>query len=381
MAATTTNPLHNTHSPSDPAISQTTITIAGILCTIHGLSELLPTTSSVACLWLLHPRLQKRETMSPIAAQAIHTWNNHHRPSSNPHQGLIAVSFDQRNHGSRLVDALHNEAWRSGNPRHAPDMYSCYHGTAMDCSHLISHLESYIFHTPKVTITQHLCLGISLGGHATWHALLSDPRITAGVVGIGCPDYTRLMTDRARLSKRESYTSSSPPGAKFLGSEDFPPALLDAIALSDPAGLLLPACFSPLEPGKLSPEPDKQKLERMRELVRERLGGKRILNLSGKVDRLVPYAAGEPFLKVFKKMVEDDPGLGIEFQDVLFEGVGHQFPKEMADAAVRWLCEVLERGGGGAYFICVCMYPTEYVPNLPIHMAPASAPTSTLRSP
>ena len=40
--------------------------------------------------------------------------------------GLIAVSFDQRNHGTRKVDNLANEAWRSGNESHAQDMFSIY---------------------------------------------------------------------------------------------------------------------------------------------------------------------------------------------------------------------------------------------------------------
>jgi dienelactone hydrolase len=34
-------------------------------------------------------------------------------------------------------------------------------------------------------------MGISLGGHAAWQVLFADPRVTAGVVIIGCPDYMR----------------------------------------------------------------------------------------------------------------------------------------------------------------------------------------------
>ncbi|KAJ4372954.1 hypothetical protein N0V83_003245 [Neocucurbitaria cava] len=344
--AATTNPLHGTHTATDPTVSAHTYTIAGILVTVHGLSELPPSASSVACLWLLHPRLQTKETMAPIAGQVISAWNNRigqGRAGKTP-KGLIAVAFDQRNHGSRQVDKLHNEAWRQGNPRHAQDMFSCYHGTATDTSHLLNHLESYIFtaaHGPK--ITHHLALGISLGGHATWHCLLSDPRITAGVVGIGCPDYTRLMTDRARLSKRKTYMDTSPPGVAFLGSPDFPQALQDAIAQYDPAGLLLPGQFNPTG---ADPQPDNAKLDRIKVLLRERLQGKHILNLSGKVDKLVPYAAGEPFLKVFKKVLQEDPSLHIGFEDVLFEGVGHAFPKGMADKATEWICDLLGRDEG-----------------------------------
>lgn len=282
--------------------------------------------------------------MNYIATQVIHAWNSRissNRAGKNP-RGLIAVSFDQRNHGSRLVDKLHNEAWRHGNPRHAQDMFSCYHGTATDTSHLISHLESYIFTSPNGPhITQNLVLGVSLGGHAAWHCILSDPRITAAVVGIGCPDYTRLMTDRARLSKRKTYTDSSPPGASFLGSADFPQALQDAIAISDPAGLLLPNSFNPSTPNVLDPEPQKPVLDRFKILVRERLHGKHILNLSGRADKLVPYAAGEPFLKVFERVLREDPSLDIEFEDVLYDGVGHAFPKSMVDKATSWICDLL----------------------------------------
>ncbi|KAH8710155.1 Alpha/Beta hydrolase protein [Phaeosphaeriaceae sp. PMI808] len=339
--AATTNPLHGTHTATNPTVSSQTHTIAGILVTVHGLSELPPSTSSIACLWLLHPRLQTRETMAPIAAQVISAWNAriHAGNAGKQPKGLIAVAFDQRNHGSRQVDKLHNEAWRQGNPRHAQDMFSCYHGTAADTSHLINHLESYIFTAPiSPKITTHLALGVSLGGHATWHCLLADPRITAGVVGIGCPDYTRLMTDRARLSKRKTYTDTTPPGVKFLGSPDFPQALQDVIAQFDPTGLLLPDCFSPL--GQ-DPQPSQAALERFRRLTRERLQGKRILNLSGKADKLVPYAAGEPFLKVLKQVLNEDKGLDVSFEDVLFEGVGHAFPKSMADKATKWICDVL----------------------------------------
>jgi pimeloyl-ACP methyl ester carboxylesterase len=344
--AATNNPLEGTHTSTDPSVSSQTYTIAGILVTVHGLSELPPSASSVACLWLLHPRLQTKDTMAPIAAQVISTWNartQSGKAGKHP-KGLIAVAFDQRNHGSRQVDKLHNEAWRQGNPRHAQDMFSCYHGTATDTSHLMNHLESYIFNTAtSPTITQHLALGISLGGHATWHCLLSDPRITAGVVGIGCPDYTRLMTDRARLSKRETYTETTPPGASFLGSPDFPQALQAAIAQYDPAGLLLPGYFNPTE--SASP-PSKAQLDRFKILVRERLHGKRVLNLSGKEDKLVPYAAGEPFLNIFKQVLSEDKSLDIGFEDVLFDGVGHAFPKAMADKASDWICGVLEEREG-----------------------------------
>ena len=88
--------------------------------------------SELAVLWLLHPRLQTEKSMAPIAAQAIHHWaprleeRAKNPQSRGPVKGLIAVSFDQRNHGARMTDKLSNEAWRQGNPRHAQDMFSVY---------------------------------------------------------------------------------------------------------------------------------------------------------------------------------------------------------------------------------------------------------------
>jgi len=69
---------------------------------------------------------------------------------------------------------------------------SVYHGTALDTSLLIDHLGSYVFNGPDAPpIEQHLVMGVSLGGHAAWQVLFNDPRVTAGVVIIGCPDYMR----------------------------------------------------------------------------------------------------------------------------------------------------------------------------------------------
>lgn len=128
--AATNNPLENTHSASQhPAVSKQTYPIGGILSDVYGLEELPSGVRDVACLWLLHPRLGTKERMDPIAAQTINEWNKRlkaGRGGSHNTPGLIAVSFDQRNHGTRNVDKLSNMAWREGNPRHAQDMFSCY---------------------------------------------------------------------------------------------------------------------------------------------------------------------------------------------------------------------------------------------------------------
>ena len=113
--------------PTQP-VSKETHCIAGLLTTVYGLSELQTDIHDVACLWLLHPRSQTQECMEPIASSTIHEWNERLRKRKNKDgaTGLIAVSFDQRNHGSREVDKLANETWKAGNERHAQDMFASY---------------------------------------------------------------------------------------------------------------------------------------------------------------------------------------------------------------------------------------------------------------
>lgn len=155
-----------------------TFAIAGILVTVYGLDELSSNVKLVASLYLLHPRLQTQTCMEHLAASSIQGWNYllQQSKTGDTSIGLIAVSFDQRNHGSRQVKKLANEDWRSGNGTHAQDMFSVFHGTAVDVSLLITHLSSYIFPTSNHTITTNLVCGVSLGGHGAWVSNLSHDR-------------------------------------------------------------------------------------------------------------------------------------------------------------------------------------------------------------
>ena len=361
---TTPNPMASTYPSAPRAISKETHCIAGILTTVYGLQELPEEIQEVACLWLLHPRLQTQACMEPIASSTIHEWNERQRATKRKDRtiGLIAVSFDQRNHGTREVDTLANEAWRSGNSRHAQDMFASYRpssiqlplpvlfpanisttdGTAIDTSHLLTYLPSYI----PLNITQHLVLGISLGGHAAWHCLLHDPRITTAIIIIGCPDYVRLMSDRARLSKLPTWTKSSPSGSSFLGSADFPTALISAVEKYDPAGLLL---------GDVKSRPDSiynhspTALERrsLLPLLKTTLQNKRILNLAGGSDKLVPYKCSEPFLHWLKAATAPITGWfkdgNVVLEDMVFDGVGHEMSAGMVKEVHRFVCQTLDQ--------------------------------------
>jgi pimeloyl-ACP methyl ester carboxylesterase len=374
MAAS--NPITNSGSKPAMAVSKKQFTIAGILTTVYGLDE-LPPHADVACLWLLHPRLQTQICMEPIANEAITAYNarrsiSEASPGSSRQLGLIAVSFDQRNHGSREVTPLANESWREGNPLHAQDLFSSYReytllisyecpvlyllslldhlliqdatdGTALDTSLLITYLPSYIFPSSEHTITANQVLGVSLGGHAAWNCIVHDPRITTAIIGIGCPDFVRLMQHRASRSKLQTWTSSDPPGSTFIGSKDFPTSLLRAVETWDPAGLLMK------EPTEGLWRHSQEKTGES--LLARKLGGKRILNLAGGEDKLVPFDCSSPFLHFLGEVVEDESIWGERAPPLVlhhtFDAVGHEMTEGMIKKAVDFIGDMLESGEEG----------------------------------
>jgi pimeloyl-ACP methyl ester carboxylesterase len=213
---------------------------------------------------------------------------------------------------------------------------------------LIDYLPAYIFPKSEHHISDHLALGVSLGGHATWSCLFHEPRISTGVVIIGCPDYVNLLSDRARLSKRESWVTTNPPGSRFLGSADFPTSLLETVRRYDPAGLVLAhmrlsAKDVPLKQVHL-PDPSEQEIQELRMLLSRTIGGKRILNISGGVDKLVPYACGEPFLTWLKKAIVPGGWFsdgGMYFEDLIFNHAAHELNAGMVDEVIRFVGESL----------------------------------------
>lgn len=219
-------------------------------------------------------------------------------------------------------------------------MFNAYVGTAQDLSLLITQLPNYL----PFKVHENICGGVSLGGHATWVVLMMEPRVTAGMVIIGCPDYVRLMTDRAIRAKLQSTTSSDPPGRDFLGSPDFPQSLVAAVEQYDPAGILLGELdvYSPSD--YLNP-PSASEVKRLEPIIDTTLAGKKIICLSGGKDKLVPYAEGEVFLTWLKKSIDSKDGWsrnkGIELEDIQDPTAGHEFSAKMRKEAERWLCDVL----------------------------------------
>ena len=187
-----------------------------------------------------------------------------------------------------------------------------------------------------------MVLGVSLGGHAAWQCVLHDARITTAVSVIGCPDYASLMAERARLSKRSSYVEGKPPGTAFFGSVDFPPGLVQAVKAADPAATLLDAVADRTSEEATVPSDAEQR--RMAPLLRGKLGGKRIMNLSGSEDKLVPYRCSTNLLRWLGDAVGSDGWLtqsDVLFEDHCLEGVGHEMTLPMVEESVRFIGESL----------------------------------------
>lgn len=122
------NPMATSYIDPPKPVSKKIYCIAGILTNVYGVEELQRHVDGLVCLWLLHPRLQTQACMESVARSTISAWHDSLRSMRNRGggYGLIAVSFDQRNHGSREIDKLSNEAWKHGNPKHAQDMFASY---------------------------------------------------------------------------------------------------------------------------------------------------------------------------------------------------------------------------------------------------------------
>ena len=152
------------------------------------------------------------------------------------------------------------------------------------------------------------------------------------------------MCDRARLSKRKTWTDSDPPGATFLGSADFPKGLIEAVEKYDPAGLLLGEVSARSNEG-YDREPSDEEKKRLMSLMTTTLQGKRILNLSGSADKLVPYECGEPFIKWLKKAAAPNGWFsdgGLLLEDIVFDAVGHEMSPGMLTEALRFIIQSLE---------------------------------------
>ncbi|GJE97406.1 alpha/beta hydrolase [Phanerochaete sordida] len=244
-------------------VAKKSIVIAGLPVHIYSERHLTEHKGPVAVMFFLHGRTGTAKGIEWIVEDMLKQVGQKRRCNDKSALDLIVVTFDQRNHGDRLVDAHANGAWKKGNnERHAIDMYAIQTGTAQDVSYLIDFLPSYLFPSGEREIAQWLVGGKSLGGHSTWIALTHEPRLSLAVPIIACPDYMKLITRRAQYSG----VPLEPPY--------FTDSLRAYIARNDPAR-------APYTAGDAS----------------NPFWGKKVLVLSGGSDPLVPFAYSEEFVQ------------------------------------------------------------------------------------
>jgi hypothetical protein len=77
------------------------------------------------------------------------------------------------------------------------------------------------------------------------------------------------------------------------------------------------------------------------------LAGKKILNLSGGIDKLVPYSKGEAFLAWLKQAIRPDGWFAdgaVTLEDIIDQNAGHEVTPKMVDEAVRFIGDALSCG-------------------------------------
>lgn len=249
--------------------------IGGLAVSVFGLDQLRSRSSAptfVAGIIVMHGRTQAKKDVANIC-EALCENNGVSSPNH-----LIAVSFDQRNHGTRLLNAKKNDAWAQGNPTHSQDMFSVQYGTACDASYLLETAEANI----GVKVDAWLISGVSLGGHATLLALARDARFKVGLPIIGCADFAELMRGRWNTTKPEKRPA-------------------------EPMSALLAATVQKLDPiNNLAMFKDRP-----------------LLFVAGGKDKLVPHVASQRFLDAMKA----NP----HFELFVDGKAGHEVTKEMVE--------------------------------------------------
>ncbi|KAF8575436.1 alpha/beta-hydrolase [Ramaria rubella] len=258
-------------------ISKTTLIAAGLSVNVYSYIPLVEQGNPLAVLFLLHGRQGFADMVGDVAENVLRYTQS--QPPTN--RDLIVVTFDHRNHGSRLMSPIANNDWKANNDRHALDMYAIQRGSASDVAFLIDFLPPYLFPSGEREVQEWIMSGISLGGHSTWIVLKDEPRVKIGIPIIGCPDYLALMGPRAQASG----LSVAPP--------HFPASFLEYIKTQDP---------SSTDPSSSDPRQNP-------------FLNKHILVLSGAVDPVVPWIASEKFVRALqvgngtkKVIVEENAG-------------------------------------------------------------------------
>lgn len=150
-------------------------------------------------LYLLHQRGGDESYTSSIAQHVVDSIT---KSKDIP---FIAVTFDLRNHGSRIIDEARNEDWAAGNDTHAIDMISAIHGNVADLKLIVDFLPGLLDlerlrKDPDVPIKfNNIVSGYSLGAHVAIRFANAHPGLVSIInPTIGSYDMTSLLVNRLK---------------------------------------------------------------------------------------------------------------------------------------------------------------------------------------
>lgn len=320
----------NSNSSVNPVIgmvvSNQTTSVAGISLSVNGIEELRKavgpnsTLNEIGVVFILHGRGGTQADMKNLSDTILSS------SVAGKTIPLVTVTYDLRNHGSRLVNMTQNYAWLQKsvsaskdaiiNSNHASDLYSMQLGNAFDALLLMELLPTYLRNllavSPEakdVTFKWGI-VGRSLGGHSTLLAILNDlnHRIDMAIPIISCGDFQSLMNHR--YSKLPKALQEKHPFPTL-----FPASLSSVISQYDPVNRV--SQFISKENSKSPKLPS-------------------ILHLYGGRDNLVPKNTSAIYLERMQKLYQDNqsPDKMAIWVD---ENVGHDLSDPMVGRVTDWI--------------------------------------------
>ncbi|EXJ69290.1 uncharacterized protein A1O5_07326 [Cladophialophora psammophila CBS 110553] len=311
-------------SPRDstPRSTKNEVIIGGLKVYVYGLAEVKQQGhTELAILYLAHGRNGTYLDVEDVAHEILHQYRINGR---NKRAGLIAVAFNMRNHGDRIINHKANLTWSDGNDMHAQDMLSSIAGCAHDLELLIDYLPLYL--PTYFENFYNVVSGISLGAHISWRMATSSAAARGKIQGLaivaGCPNLTALFLSRLGVNTAEL-----------------------AIPLNELCGLQydqLSACLTEEQRRRWPPAVSEILGELDRATYETFPCNNPTLVLHGMLDQLVPNIITETWIT--KKRAEVDAA--IEY--FVYANAGHTCTAAMVDRIAEWLTTLFGCSSGGA---------------------------------
>jgi pimeloyl-ACP methyl ester carboxylesterase len=183
---------------STPRSSRQELAIGGIVVYVYGLKEIDAFTDRLTILYLAHNRTRTYLVTEGIAHEVLHRYNEDKGVTNLP---LIAVTFNMRNHGDRMVSESANRTWKDGNELHGIDLLSSIDGSADDFKLVMKYLPGYLGFSGTI---YNVLGGVSLGAHTAWRLTTELPNLVGMFAVVGCPNLTGLLCSRLGIEVKKN---------------------------------------------------------------------------------------------------------------------------------------------------------------------------------